>query len=230
MHDEPTPQHQTLRRVLELAVIVALAVALMTFDPLHDAVQALLDRVTAIIAVHPTAGKVVFFIASVLSAMLAFFSSAIVVPAAVYAWGPRTTVLLLWSAWLAGGCCSYAIGRTLGRRIASWLVSPERVAYYADRITRRASFGTILLFQIALPSEVPGYVLGTVKHPFWRYLAALAIAELPYAIGAVYLGDSFVHRNYVLLLALGVAGALASAVAIRSLRRRVDHSRRAHPS
>ena len=172
-------RHQTRRRAIELAAVVALAIALMVFEPLHELTARLLERVTAVIAVHPSAGKAIFVVASAISAILAFFSSAIVVPAAVMAWGPRTTLLLLWIAWLAGGCCTYAIGRTLGGCIAAWLVSPERLAYYAGRISRNASFPTVLLFQIALPSEIPGYTLGTVRYPFPRYLAALAIAEAP---------------------------------------------------
>jgi uncharacterized membrane protein YdjX (TVP38/TMEM64 family) len=219
MSDDLVPRHQTRRRAIELAAVIALAVALMAFQPLHELTRSLLERATAIIAVHPLAGKVIFVVASALSAMLAFLSSAIVVPAAVIAWGPRTTVLLLWSAWLAGGCCTYAIGRTLGGRIAAWLVPPERLAYYAGRISSRASLPTVVLFQIALPSEIPGYVLGTVKYSFPRYVLALAIAELPYAIGAVYLGDSFVHGNYGLLLAIGIAGVLLSFVTMRALHR-----------
>ena len=97
------------------------------------------------------------------------------------------------NAWLAGGCCTYAISRTLGGRIAAWLVSPERLGYYVGRISGTASILTILLFQIALPSETPG---------------------------AVYLGDSFVHGNYALLLAIGAAGVAASVVTIRALQRK----------
>lgn len=215
------PRQQTRRRAIELAAVIALAVALMALDPLHDAVALALDRVTALIAVHPVAGKLAFVVASALSAMLAFFSSAIIVPAAVLAWGPRTTLLLLWLSWLAGGCCTYALGRTLGGRIAAWLVSPGRLAYYANRVSRSATLGTVILFQIALPSEIPGYALGTVKYSFPRYAAALAIAELPYAAGAVYLGDSFVRGNYAMLLAIGVAGVVASVVTVRALHRRM---------
>ncbi len=221
MPDDVVSAKQTRRRAIELAAVIVFAVALMALDPLHDAVAQILDRATALIAVHPLVGKLIFVVASALSAILAFFSSAIVVPAAVLAWGPRTTLLLLWVSWLAGGCCTYAIGRTLGGRIAAWLVSPDRLAYYANRVSRTASLGTVILFQIALPSEIPGYALGTVKYSFPRYLAALAIAELPYAVGAVYLGDSFVHRNYALLLAIGVAGIAASVATLRALHRRV---------
>ena len=219
MSDDLGPRHQTRRRAIELAGVIVLAVALMALDPLHDVVARILDRAAALIAVHPLGGKLIFVVASALSAMLAFFSSAIVVPAAVLAWGPRTTLLLLWISWLAGGCCTYAIGRTLGGRIAAWLIAPDRLAYYANRVSRTASIGTVILFQIALPSEIPGYALGTVKYSFPRYLAALAIAELPYAIGAVYLGDSFVHRNYALRVAIGVAGVAASVLTIRALHR-----------
>lgn len=126
---------------------------------------------------------------------------------------------MLWTAWLAGGCCSYALGRTVGRNLAAWLASPERVEEYAGRITANAGFLTVLLFQLALPSEVPGYVLGAAGYPFRRYLAALALAELPFAIGAVYLGESFVRRDYLVLLAVGVAGITLSVLAFRGLHR-----------
>ena len=70
-----------------------------------------------------TLGKLVFVLVSALSAMLAFFSSAVVVPVAVYAWGNATTLALLWGAWLLGGIGSYVVGRTLGRRVAAWAIS-----------------------------------------------------------------------------------------------------------
>jgi uncharacterized membrane protein YdjX (TVP38/TMEM64 family) len=216
-----TQRPLTLRHVLMLAFVVALAVALMTFEPLHALTQRILDWATAIITTYPVTGRVVFFVASAISAMAAFFSSAVVIPVAVYAWGRLTTLVLLWMAWLAGGCCSYAIGRTIGRNVASWVASPERVNEYSERITAKAGFLTVLLFQLALPSEIPGYVLGAARYPFGRYLAALSLAELPFAIGAVYLGESFVKRDYALLLAVGITGIALSALAFRTLHRRL---------
>ena len=52
------------------------------------------------------------------SAMLAFLSSAIIVPIGVYAWGSVNCFLLLWIGWLLGGVLTYAIGYTLGRPVA----------------------------------------------------------------------------------------------------------------
>jgi uncharacterized membrane protein YdjX (TVP38/TMEM64 family) len=88
-------------------------------------------------------------------------------------------------------------------------------------VARRLRFPTVLLFQLALPSEVPGYVLGTLRYPFWRYLAALAIAELPFAIGATYLGWSFLRGSYLLLLAAGAVGIALSALALHHFHARI---------
>lgn len=222
-------RHQT-RRVLVLAALIAAVIGLAATDVTHDAIATVIGAATRVIEAHPVAGKLVFFALSLVSAMAAFVSTAVVVPVAVYAWGPVTTVLLLWTAWLAGGMCSYSIGFTLGRRIASWLISPQRMEYYATRISGNAGFLTVLLFQLAMPSEVPGYVLGAVRYRFAIYLGALALAELPFAIGAVYLGDSFLHRNYALLFAVGVAGLALSVLAFHHLHKRIDSSEVSHVS
>ncbi len=71
-----------------------------------------------------------------------------------------------------------------------------------------------------MPSEIPGYVLGTLRYRFWLYLAALAIAELPYALGTVYLGASFLERESVTLILVGVVGVLVSVFAYRLYRDR----------
>jgi uncharacterized membrane protein YdjX (TVP38/TMEM64 family) len=103
----------------------------------------------------------------------------------------------------------------------AWAVSGERVDYYAERISSSAGFLTILLFQLGLPSEIPGYVLGAIRYRFLTYLAALAIAELPFAVGAVYLGEGFLQRDYVLLIGVGIAAVALSAFAFRHLHRRL---------
>ncbi len=214
----------TRRRAAVLLIIIALAVAFTISDFAHDRIQNLLDFSRGVIVDHSRLGKTLFVVLSAISAMVAFFSSAIVVPIAVYAWGDRTTLMLLWLAWLLGGTCSYWIGRMLGRGVFSWLIDPQRFEYYAGRISHDANFATILLFQIALPSEVPGYVLGAVGYRFRTYVMALALAELPFALGAVYLGDTFVHRQYLLFVMVGLAGLLATVIALRALQHRVARS------
>jgi uncharacterized membrane protein YdjX (TVP38/TMEM64 family) len=113
----------------------------------------------------------------------------------------------------------------VGRRIFTWLSDREHLDYYTRRISHDTPFSTVALFQLALPSEVPGYVLGTVGYPFIRYIAVQAVLELPWAIGAVYLGDSFIEGRYGIFMALGAAGLIAIAIAARRFQREMGERR-----
>jgi uncharacterized membrane protein YdjX (TVP38/TMEM64 family) len=82
------------------------------------------------------------------------------------------------------------------------------------------SFPTVLLLQFALPSEIPGYLLGILRVRFRIYLAALALVELPYAVGTVLLGESIVQQRAEWLLVLGAAAVGVAAIAAYLLRSR----------
>jgi uncharacterized membrane protein YdjX (TVP38/TMEM64 family) len=127
-------------------------------------------------------------------------------------------MLLLWTGWMLGGCCAYGLSRYLGRRVARWFLSGSSFTAYEKLIPRDAPFGLILLFQTALPSEVPGYLLGLGRYPFRKYLAALAISELPYAVATIYLGEGFLERRLWLLIGTGVAMAAFSGWTLHWLR------------
>lgn len=73
----------------------------------------------------------------------------------------------------------------------------------------------MLLFQLAVPSEIPGYVLGLARCRFRTFVLAMALGELPFAAGAVYLGESFLERNYLLLFAIGITGVAFSWMMFR---------------
>lgn len=201
------------RRAAILLILVIGIVILASLDSTYDAVRALIAWADAVVAAHEVAGVVIFILLSALSAMLAFFSTAVVVPVAIEAWGNLFTVLFLWIGWLIGGCVSYCIGRYLGRRVVRWFASDEKVQPYEKRLSGMISFGRVLLFQFALPSEIPGYVLGLLACPFWIYVTALAIAEFPFAVGAVYLGEGFLQRNAWTMILLGVGGVLLTLFA-----------------
>jgi uncharacterized membrane protein YdjX (TVP38/TMEM64 family) len=130
--------------------------------------------------------------------------------------------VLLWVGWTLGGCTAYALARGLGRPIVALLSSGTSLARWEARIPRDAPFGLVALFQLAMPSEVPGYVLGFVRYRFDRYLLVLALGELPWAAGTVAVGAGFLERRAWLLLALGVAGVAASLLAFRLLHRRLN--------
>ncbi len=211
---------------MALAAAVAGLAALAASDVVHAWVTEILQWSGELVAAYPGWGVALFVVLSALSAMLAFVSSAVVVPVAIHAWGEAATVVLLWLSWLLGGVAAYAVGRTLGRRVVRWLVEPELVDAFATKLSRRAGFFTILLFQVALPSEVPGYVLGTLRYRFPIYAITLSLAELPYAVGTVFLGQGFVEQNAWLILAVGALGLVAVTLAWLHLHRRLDGEER----
>jgi len=210
------------KRFLGLALVLLAAIAVAASSRLHGTAEAAVELVGGLIEQHPGWGLFAFLVLAALSAMLAFFSSMVVVPVAAHHWGQATTVALLWVGWLAGGAASYAIGRFLGSRVARPLVSAGHIKYYEDRLTARAPFWMILLLQLAVPSEIPGYVLGSLRYRFPAYFLALALAELPFAIAAVCLSSGFLERQYWTMAVVGVAGIALLAWAIRRLHREVE--------
>lgn len=207
------------RRILVLgAIIVAIGLALAS-EVLHGRMAAFVLWAEAGIERAPATGVAVFVLLAMASAMLAFFSSAFLTPIAVATWGTWGCMLLLWLGWLLGGIASYAVGRLFGRRVAAALVGDETIERWSSQLGERARFRHVLLFQAVVPSEIPGYVLGTLGYSFALYAIALAVTELPYVIAAVLLGESFLQGRSGVFLAVG-AGVLLFAVALHLARRR----------
>ena len=208
-----TINKQQRRHILGLIFLSLLIFVIVKSDRLFLELENLLQLTESAIQHYPRIGMLLFVVLSMLSAMLAFFSSAILVPVGVHTWGMATCFLLLWIGWFLGGLAAYAIGYFAGGSIVALLVGEKRLQGLKDQLRPRAHFLHILLFQVALPSEVPGYILGTVRIRLHYYLGALALTELPYALGTVYLGESFLQRDmtlFVLIMSIGVIFALTA--------------------
>lgn len=205
--------------MLVVGILLVLAIGIAASAELHGAAERAIDWTSRVIEGHPAWGTVAFVLLAAGSAMFAFFSSVVLVPIAVAQWGNLGTGAMLWLGWMLGGATAYTLGRFLGARVVRAFVSPEHVAYYQQRITRHAPFPVILLVQSALPSEIPGYLLGTARYPFAPYFLALAIAELPYAVGTVLLSSGFINRQYWLMIVIGALGLGLMAWAAGRLRK-----------
>lgn len=205
-----------------LALVGAGLALAASSDTVHRTLLSLLSKTAVIVDAHPVLGVSLFILLSAVSAMVAFFSTALFVPIAIQAWGEGVSILLLWAGWLLGGICSYGVGRFLGRPVVQRLTSGHTLARFEHRISNHAPFTLVLLFQLALPSELPGYLLGLVRYRFLKYVLALSIGELPYAVGTVYLGVSFVERRSFALIALGIAGALSIVWAFHTFHKRLS--------
>jgi uncharacterized membrane protein YdjX (TVP38/TMEM64 family) len=224
----PAPLPPFTRRALVIVLLVVGLAFVASSAELHEWLLGFLPAAEEVIKERPVLGVSVFVLYAALSAMLAFASSALIVPLSVYVWGNGFTMLLLWVGWILGGVFAYAISRYFGRTVVTVLRAGPALERYENRISQRASFGLILLFQLAVPSEVPGYLLGLSRYPFRKYLAALALAELPYAAVTVYLGASFLERRTYTLIGVGAAVAAFTAWAVYTLHRRIAEKRFEH--
>lgn len=212
---------QQWRRALALSLVCALLVLLLSFDSLYALLVQGLEAAKPAIQGNPVWGGVLFVLLSALSAMLAFFSSALLVPVAVYSWGSTATIALLWLGWLLGGAFAYGMGRLFGRPLVRSLASARRSAFYLERLPAHIDFPIAFLIQLALPSELPGYLFGVLKVRFRIYLAVLALVELPFAAGTVLLGETFIRRQGGWLLVVAALGIGTSLLAAYLLHRRL---------
>ncbi len=210
--------------VLVLGLLTALAglVLLSYSETFRNYLDAITFWAKDLMAANPLLGAVVFFLFSMLSAMLAFASSAALVPPANLVWGKFVTFLLLWGGWLAGALVAYQIGN-LARPLLIRLGYKHKMEKYEEYVSRRMKFWMVLLFCFAVPSEIPGYVLGGVHYSFWRFVIAMGISEAIYALGVVFAGESLLAGNslpLVLIVGALVLFGAGAGMLLRKFRKR----------
>ena len=215
----PRPAWQRVAvRLTALLVVLIAAAVLVSSDVGRAQLHGALQHTSAVIREYPLLGAALFVLVSALSAMLMFFSSVVLVPVGIDAWGELGCLLLLWAGWFLGGVLSYTIGRRFGLSVVTRLMAERDLRAYEQRMSQHRGFVAALLVQLAFPSDVVGYVFGLLQFPRRVYLAALLCAELPYAAGTVLLGAAFLEERWSWLLA-GVA--VAALVLVWQWRMRV---------
>lgn len=221
----PAQQSAVWRRAIILVLLCVALAAVASSADLHAALIALLEVARETILRNPVLGAGLFVLFAALSAMLAFMSVAIVVPVAIYVWGTPLTMLLIWLGWVLGGICAYGVGRFLGRAVVNWLTLGAALSRLERHVNSATPFSMILLFQLALPSEIPGYVLGVARYSFAKFLLAFALVEIPYTIATVLLGANFVARRAGMVLIIGLALVAMSLSLFYLLRKKLPASR-----
>jgi uncharacterized membrane protein YdjX (TVP38/TMEM64 family) len=79
------------------------------------------------------------------------------------------------------------------------------------------------LLCLAVPSEIPGYLFGGLHYPFWKFLAAIAIAESIYALGVIIAGESLLEaKPAALAITVGIliVVAVGAGMLLRAQRKR----------
>lgn len=196
-----------------LITILLVTGFLASSDTVHDQIVAAIALAEPVMAQHRVLGALIFMGLAALSAMLLFVSGVLLVPIGVQTWGETGCFLLLWSGWCLGGLITYSIGRRLKRPAMQRMLRNGMIARYENRIPEGGSFVTAVLVQLAVPSDVSGYFFGLLGYPLRIYLGALMLAELPYALATVFLGNAFMQKQYVLLLSAAAMVLVALGLA-----------------
>jgi uncharacterized membrane protein YdjX (TVP38/TMEM64 family) len=213
MNSGTSTEPSRISRRLPLIIIAVVIAALLAYsEEIHQQVVRAIALAEPVIRDLPVLGAALFVVLAALSAMLVFFSGLLLVPIGIQVWGPAGTFLLLWAGWFLGGVITYSIGRHFGRPVVLRMLSEEKMARYENRVPASSSFVAATLTQLVLPSDISGYFFGMLGYRAQIYLGSLALAELPYAFGTVYLGNAFVERQYVLLLVAAALGIVLFAV------------------
>jgi uncharacterized membrane protein YdjX (TVP38/TMEM64 family) len=153
---------------------------------------------------RPLRGAVIFVLFSAVSAMLAFASSAVLVPPATAVWGRHGAFLLLWSGWILGAAFAYGVGRIMTPLLVR-IGYGKKLVRYQRFVSGKMKFWAVLVFCFAVPSEIPGYLFGSAHYSFFKFIAAIAIAESFYAFALVLIGENLLHLKPSLgLIAVGI--------------------------
>ena len=148
----------------------------------------------------PLLGVSFFLALAAVSAFLSPFSSFPLVPFAIPLWGEVVTIILLTTGWLLGGLIAYVVGRYAGYPILLRLIPLEKIEKAKEHIPEDLAFKVVLLFRLAMPSEITSYILGILRYKFWHYFWATLISELIFAILAVYVSSAVIEQKPLLLI------------------------------
>ena len=156
-----------------------------------------------------------------LSVMLSPFS---IVPFSIIAisiWGKLLALVYVMIGSLLGASIAYVIGAQAIHRVMKFVVPADQIRRYTEVINEKSSFLLVALFFLAMPVEVPAYVLGAGRYTYWKFILAATIAYLPFELLAIYAGDAFLHRDVVVLGTLMVLFSTLFCIAVFTLHRRI---------
>lgn len=214
-----------LKRLIVTATIIVLALALfLVSKKISTAFYGAIFWIESVISAQPLLGSLIFFVLSALSAILAFASTVPLLPSAILVWGMPLTFFLLLGGWIAGTILTYWIGLRLARPTMTLFVAEEKLSRYEHIISKEAKFWVILLFCLAVPSEIPGFILGAMRYDFAKFISAVLIAETVYALGSILIAQNILDKEIIstgaIIILLFILIAAASAALIRLNRAR----------
>jgi uncharacterized membrane protein YdjX (TVP38/TMEM64 family) len=160
---------------------------------------------------HKILGAFIFILISALAVMFSPLSSVPFVPAAVLIWGKIAALSFLMIGGMIGSAGTYFLGYYALYPLLKIITSVEIIEFYKKRIANHLSFWMIVLFRLAMPVEIPGYVIGIIKYEFWLYMIATFIVFLPFEALIVYASEAFLKKE-LWVIAISLAAIIASNI------------------
>ena len=194
---EEFKNHYFTRKLIIFLIIISLAVLFWSSAGLQ---KTLLDSTvftSQYLEKYYLTGIFVFLMISTLSAVISPFSSVPLIPVVIVVWGDMLTVFILLFGWLLGGIISYFLGSFTGYSLVEKIFSQEKAEQYKQQLSSRANLLTVFLFRLAAPTEIAGYVLGSIKYNFFKYFIVTTIVEIIFSILVVYSGEALMETNKI---------------------------------
>ncbi len=203
-----------MKRAIIIFVILAVVTVIFGTSPvLQNGFSYSAEAVNDYITGHEVTGVMAFISFAAISAILSPFTSIPTIPFAVFAWGKVLTFFFLIAGWLVGAMISYAVGRYGLHFIFRRLLPIGKIESYRQKLSEHSELILVVLFRLALPAEVTGLVLGSLRYNFPKYLAATVISEIPFAVVAVYAGGALALNDPWSLALWILAGSAIFALA-----------------
>lgn len=130
----------------------------------------------------------------------------LVIPSSVV-FGPFFTGIYSIIGWTIGAIIAFLIARYIGKPFLSKFVSLKHIEEYDKYFSGNVEFWTLVFLRMMIPVDILSYAVGFLSRiSFKKYLFATIIGITPFAFIFSYLGDAFVQKQYIMLIALSVSG------------------------
>lgn len=194
------------RNVLIVLAVFLIAGIFATVGQYYNVAQWLRDTFNSLVGYNQALAAFVFIALGALSAIFTFFTSTPLVPIAAVIWGKGMALFMLFGGWILGAIIAYHIGHLFAHVISGFKVF-EKIESHRQQLGKKSEFLLVLLFRLAVPSEVASYTLGTLRYPFGRYVLATVISDFPFAVLAIY-SSAALFGPHPLVFALCMIGGL----------------------
>ncbi len=205
-----------------IVLVIIIAVIFWSSYSLQSYFFATADALEQYMQAHHAIGVGVFVGLAAVSAILSPFSSTVLLPFAVAIWGLTLSILLLTLGWLLGGLAAYAIGIYAAYPLLRGFLPVKKIQRYEQQLPRGKQFWIVLLFRLALPSELGSYFLGIIRYPFWKYFTVTLVSEFVFAVIVISIAGAIIERQPLLFI-LWIAAAVGVTFVAFALYQRANH-------